>query len=174
MNYKALNTDFTEEDLKLTWEEWIWSKTHWRIRNFIKRFERWWKYSKHLWKENSWNENHEFFRIIQLQLSIMAKEFENSQITTSAEQDAKDMKKVILLLDRYMDEYYSSKYYDEGIIRKDPFEMDIAEFNEWIKKPLQWKEGYSTEGWYETMKQDQKALDIAMRIIAQKSPGWWQ
>lgn len=173
MNYKALNTDFTEEDLKLSWKEWIWDKCPYWFRKFIRKFRRWWKYTLHLWKENPWNENYEFFRIIQLQLSIMADEFENRQITMSAEQDAKDMRKVIILLSRYMDKYYSTKYYEEGKF-EEPTPENMEELQEWLMRETKWKESYTTEGWHKSMERDYKALELACKILVIKSPGWWQ
>jgi hypothetical protein len=173
MNYKRYKSDWAPVK-KLSFIEWIEENSHWRIRTFIKRFRRWWKYSKVLWKMPSWNEYDQLFKVMQLQLSIMAEEFTKSPITMSAEQDAKDMQTVITLLSRYMNEYYSYKYSTEGIIRDYMEDNSMESLIESFNKPTVYREGYSDEGLLNAYDQDRKCLDLALKIIAHKSPGWWQ
>lgn len=133
-----------------------------RIRNFITRFRRackWWLF---IYKQPSWQEYETFIDIMVKRLLDMAKEFEDNPITMSSEQDAKRMRLAAKLLKMYQQEHYMEKYYDDGILNK-----NYKSFT------LKWKEGYSTKSWI-SLNKDQKALNLAMRIIAQNMGGWWQ
>lgn len=172
MNYKAFNTEFEQE--KFSMKEWIWDHYPYWFRKFIRKFRRWWRYTTHLWKENCWNEYPELIRIIQLQLEIMAKEFEEYGITMSSEQDASRMRLVSKLLQRFCEEYYFSKHsdeaYDDAKIDKAWEEMaNGTGFGDDI-----YKDGYNHEHIIKGALKDQKCLELACKLLAREIPGWWQ
>ncbi len=137
-----------------------------KIKLFIRKFKRWIKYTIFLWRDlHAWNEYEGLLNLIQLQLKIMSEEFERTNITMSSEQDARRMKLCSKLIQMYLDEHYSTKYYQEGIIKEDKIDFTTS---------LKWKKGYSSEEWLKTYEKDNRCLDISLRILKQDLPGWWQ
>lgn len=140
---------------------WL-SNIPYRIRSFFIRFRRAINWFFFIFKQPPWQEYESFIEIICKRLRDMADSFEKNPITTTSLQDAKDMRKVICLLKMGVDEYYHNKYYDEGT-KEQP---DLWK--------LEWKEGYNTDDWFKAADKDQKALEIAFKMMSYKLRGWWQ
>lgn len=148
-----------------------------KLRRVLKRLKYAWKIGLWGYKSTPWNEYDKFFDLICFQLEVMAEEFERLDYTESCLQDAKDMRKVIRLIKSGIQETRHNKYLEsvyfadldgweeplKSIFRKG-VEEDIARG----KRPYD----YGTCRYLES--QDQRAIELALKLIAYKYTGWWQ
>lgn len=127
----------------------------------IQRASSWWLF---IFKQPAWaaDDYHYLVQTLKRQLREMAYLHDKMKFYGNYPHYVSRMNLVITLLDRWNEEYYSNKYYDEGRIKD----------NNWIS-PIEWKEGYSTEGWMKSFEQNQKAKDLAFKIMAQDIHNWW-
>lgn len=137
-----------------------------RIRGFIFRLKRaisWFVFS---FKQNPWQEDYQLFETIEKVLLDTAKYFENREksgtgVSVNNDNDIADMRLAAKLIRMKIDEHYWNIYMES---QRNTESKNIHDF---LKPTYRFKEALEAE------KKDDRALKIAMNILAEKGFHWW-
>lgn len=139
------------------------SSLKYRIKSRVRRLICGIKWGYFVYKQPSWIEYESFLLIMEKRLLEMAVEFETKNITMSSKKDAHNMKRAAKLIRHYLDskseiQYIENKWLEDG---------GLDSFGGY-------HESHSNTEFNKARNRDHRALKLAMKIIGEEVPGWWQ
>lgn len=147
------------------------------IHNFVFRLKRGWSWFKFSFKQHPWQEDYQLFETIEKVLLDTANYFEERErkgwvVDVDNQEEIADMRLAAKLIRMRLNDHYSGLYMES---QKNPEYKGGGDIEDWFRKDGKgaFLPTYSSDDAIEASKKDQKALALAMKIIAQKGFHWW-
>jgi len=138
-----------------------------KINNWLKRVKRAFQWGWFTYKQRPWLEYDNLSAIIERYLLEMSKEFKEKDITVSSIYNSQRMVLAAKLLKRGTSAYYENEYV-ESMWLEDMLDPTYPAFTGGFHPTYNLSDSLKAE------KKDQKAIELAFKIISRDLTRWWQ